>query len=305
MEKKIKFRDLVSKEQIFAPCVYDCISARAAEECGYQALMLSGGAVAYSMDGLPDMGFVSIDELIWITERMTNFSPLPVIVDADDGYGESPIVVYRNMYRLAKAGAMGITVDDSTGIRGFERMLAPGKKKPRWQDTVIPRDAWLSKIKASLAACEGSDCVVIARVGIPLDSEEGFVESMERAIRARDLGAEMTMVGVRTLEDAKRVAKYDIGWKMWPDVFSIDGVPTVKLEDIYPLGFNFVTMHIFEKAALYGMLKYGVENMKNQSTVFSELHDMGGYPTLQEQTVVMCNYRKWLDMEVEFKKLPW
>jgi hypothetical protein len=53
------------------------------------------------------------------------------------------------------------------------------------------------------------------------------------------------------------------------------------------------------------MLKYGVENMKNQSTVFSELHDMGGYPTLQEQTVVMCNYRKWLDMEVEFKRLPW
>ena len=115
--EKIKFRELVSKEQVFAPCVYDCISARAAYLCGYKALMLSGGAVAYSMDGLPDMAFATIDEIIWITERITNpcVTPLPLIVDADDGYGESPVVVYRNIYRLAKAGAMGVTVDDSRG----------------------------------------------------------------------------------------------------------------------------------------------------------------------------------------------
>ena len=105
MEPKVKFRDLLSEGQLFAPCVYDCLSARAADLCRYQALMLSGGAVAYSMDGLPDMAFSTIDEVAWITERITNVNPWPLIFDADDGFGESPVVVYHNMYRLVKAGA--------------------------------------------------------------------------------------------------------------------------------------------------------------------------------------------------------
>ncbi len=302
MVTKVKFRDLVSKEQIFAPCVYDCISARAAQLCGYKTMMLSGGAVAYGMDGLPDMAFATIDEILWITERITNVSPLPLIVDADDGYGESPVVVYRNMYRLAKAGAMGITVDDSTGIRGFERNLYPKSVSIRKKQHVEKKE-WLAKIKASLAACEGTDCVVIARVGIPLNTKEGFVEAMDRALRARDLGAEMAMLSVRTLEDAKRVAQYDTGWKMWPDVISKDGVPTVSLNKAYELGFNFVTMHIFEKAAMYGMMKYGTENFKNQNSVFSEMHDMGGYATLAEQIGAIVDYKKWLHMEQKFKNV--
>lgn len=302
MDKKIRFRDLISKEQIFAPCVYDCISARAAELCGYKTMMLSGGAVSYGMDGLPDMAFATIDEILWVTERITNISPLPLIVDADDGYGESPVVVYRNMYRLVKAGAMGITVDDSTGIRGFERMLAPSTKHVRTEH-IVPRDLWLSKIKASIAACEGSDCVVIARVGVPLNTKEGFTEAIERALRAKDLGAEMTMLGVHTIEDAKKVAAYDIGWKMWPDVISINGVPSVELDDVYKLGFNFVTMHIFEKAAMYGMMKYGTENFKNQSSVFSEMHDMNGYPTLADQIGTLVDYKKWLKMESDFNNI--
>jgi len=307
MENRIKFRDLLSQGQIFAPCVYDCLSARAADLCGYKALMLSGGAVSYSMDGLPDMGFVTIDEVVWITERITNVNPWPLIVDADDGFGESPVVVYRNMHRLVKAGAMGITIDDSTGIRGAERFfyaLAKGKKITISEAMkVVPRDLWLSKVKATLAACEGSDCVTIARIGVPLKTREGFIEAMERALRAKELGAEMIMVNVHDLEDAQRVARYVKGWKMWPDVMSKDGVPNVNLNDVYELGFNFVTMHIFEKAAMYGMMKYGLENFKNQNSVYSEMHDMGGYATFKQQMMTLVDHEKWIDLEADFKNL--
>ncbi len=302
MENKVKFRDLLSKGQLFAPCVYDCLSARAADLCGYQALMLSGGAVSYSMDGLPDMAFSTIDEVAWITERITNASPWPLIVDADDGFGESPVVVYRNMYRLVKAGGMGITIDDSTGIRGFERMLYARETGRPVKPAVVARNVWLSKVKATLAACEGSDCVTIARIHVPLKTKEGFVEAMERALRAKDLGAEMVMTMVHDLEDAKRVARYVQGWKMWPDVVSKNGVPAVSLKDVYELGFNFVTMHIFEKAAIYGMMKYGLENFKNQNSVYSEMHDMGGYPTLAQQMNTLSDYRKWIDLEAKFNQ---
>jgi len=307
MEKRVKFRDLLSEGQVFAPCVYDCLSARAAELCGFKALMLSGGAVSYSMNGLPDMAFSTIDEVAWITERITNANPLPLVVDADDGFGESPVVVYRNMHRLVKAGAMGITIDDSTGIRGAERFFyarAQGKEISMSEaNKVVPRDLWLPKVKATLAACEGTDCVTIARIGVPIKTKEGFVEAMERALRAKDLGAEMIMVNTQDLEDAKRVAKYVKGWKMWPDVTSKNGVPTVNLNDVYALGFNFVTMHIFEKAAMYGMMKYGLENFKNQSSVYSELHDLGGYPTFAQQMNTLSDYRKWIDLESSFKNL--
>jgi methylisocitrate lyase len=297
MEKKVKFRDLISKEQVFAPCVYDCMSARAAYLCGYKAMMLSGGAVSYSMDGLPDMAFTTMDEVLWISERIISTSPLPLIVDADDGFGESPAVVYRNMYRFAKAGAMGITVDDSTPIRGFERMFLKNSANPfDTEMAFVPRDVWLAKIKASLAACEGSDCVVIARIGIPLNTKEGFIEAMERALRSRDLGAEMVMLGTRNIEDARRVAKYDAGWKMWPDVMSKNGIPNVELNDIYPLGFNFVTFHVFEKAALFGMMKYGVENFKNQNSVYSETHQ-------PEEFSNYSDYKEWFEMEEEFRRI--
>jgi len=303
MERKVTFRELLSRGQLFAPCVYDCLSARAADLCGYQALMLSGGAVSYSMDGLPDMAFSTIDEVVWITERITNASRWPLIVDADDGFGESPVVVHHNMARLVKAGAMGITTDDSTGIRGFERMVYAQETGKPLKHSVVERNVWLAKVKATLAACEGSDCVTIARIHVPLKTKEGFVEAMERALRAKDLGTEMVMTMVHDLEDAQRVARNLPGWKMWPDVMSRNGVPTVNLQDVYALGFNFVTMHIFEKAAMYGMMKYGLENFRNQNSVYSEMHDMGGYPTLAQQMNTLSDYRKWIDMESDFKNV--
>lgn len=300
MEKKVTFRELLAKEQVFAPCVYDCMTARAAELCGYKALMLSGGAVSYSMDGLPDMAFASIDEIVWITERITNMSPLPLIVDADDGYGESPAVVYRNMSRLVKAGAMGMTVDDSTGIRGFERMHSTKVHKG---EALVPKEVWLAKIKASLAACEGTNCIVIARIGCNTRTPEGLSEAIDRALRAQDLGAEMFMLGTFNMKVGTIVANNLKGWKMWPDIFSVNGVPNCDLNEIDKMGYRFVTMHLFEKAALYGMMKYGTENQKRSNNVFAVEHDMCGHPAFSEQLDLISNYNKWVQLERKFKNV--
>lgn len=302
MEKKKTFRELLKEEQLFAPCVYDCMTARAADLCGYHSMMLSGGAIAYSQDGLPDMAFATIDEVIWAIERITNISPWPLIADADDGYGDSPVVVYRNMYRVAKAGAMGLTLDDSTGIRGFERMISPKAKSRNWN--VVPKEKWLAKIKAALAACEGSDCVVIARVHVPIDTPEGFKEAMDRALRAQDLGAEMVMIGgTKDMTSGIKVANYVKGWKMWPDIFSVNGVPNCNLTEIDKLGYRFVTMHLFEKAIMYGMMKYGTVNCKNGNPVYSETDSMNGITNFAEQMNLVNNWEKWFQFEQDCKNL--
>lgn len=293
MKKKITAKELFEKEKmVFAPCVYDAMTARAAELSGYNCLMLSGGAIAYSMDGQPDMAFGTLDEVIAVVEAITNTVDIPLIADFDDGYAESPAVVYRNVKRLIRAGAAGFTLEDATGIRGFERNEfynanpdVPNEGKLHPETVCISREAWLAKIKAALAACDGTDCICIARTHAA--GSYGMEEAITRCELAKQLGAPMTMCGGLTfLEDGKRIAERDHGMKMWPDVLCIDGKPAVNLEDVNKLGFNFVTMHVFEKAALYGIFKYGNHDMPAKNVVFSTQHAMGGLSEEEQKKIL-------------------
>lgn len=293
MKKKITAKELFATgEQIFAPCVYDAMSARAAERSGYKCLMLSGGAIAYSMDGQPDMALATVDEVIAVVEAITNTVDIPLIADFDDGYGESPAVVYRNVKRLIRAGASGFTLEDATGIRGFERHEyynanpdVPDPTKLHPEMACISREAWLAKIKAALAACEGTDCICIARTHAA--GAYGMEEAITRCELAKELGAPMTMCGGLTfLPDGKRLAERDHGMKMWPDVICIDGKPAVELEEIKALGFNFVTMHVFEKSALFGIFKYGNHDIPAKNVVFSTRHAMGGLSEAEQKELL-------------------
>ncbi len=247
--------DALRERQLLVPCIYDCISAETAKEAGFEAALLSGGGLSYSLLGMPDLAMLTIDDLVEATERITAAVDLPLIIDADDGYGESPAVVYRAVRRLVCAGAQAITIDDSTGIRGFERYIydAVHSESPSYYQSVVDQECWLSKIAAAVSACEGSDCFVIART--EAYTQYGFDEMMERCQKARALGAKMTLIcdGMNSKEDAQKVAALDPGWKMWPDYYSIDGKPNVDMEFLNAHEFNLVTCHVFEKAALYGM----------------------------------------------------
>jgi 2-methylisocitrate lyase-like PEP mutase family enzyme len=296
---KTTLRALLAQGPVIAPCVYDCISVRCVELAGFKAALLSGGAYAYSMCGVPDMGLLNPEELIWITTRMTDYSPLPIIVDADDGYGESPLNAYRTVDRLAKAGAMAVTIDDSTGIRGFERQF----DKNRGAHQVVSREAFLSKIKASLEAVKNTDCMVIARTEA-LVSPLGMEEAIGRCVAARRLGADMTMIiGIKTLEQGRLAAERDPGWKMWPDVGVTDGRSDVEVADIAKLGFNLVTMHYTEKGAMFGMLDYGKRTIKDQNTVYIDEHDFDGWLPGKDHHVLLAFWKKWMPMEDDLNDL--
>jgi methylisocitrate lyase len=323
-EKKVTLRELLEQGQVLAPCVYDCISLRCVELAGFKSALLSGGAYAYSMCGIPDMGLLNPDELIWMTTRMTDTSPLPIIVDADDGYGESPLNTYRTVMRLAKAGAMAVTIDDSTGIRGFERQFNENEGPHQ----VVSREVFLSKIKASVEAVKNTDCMVIARTealvsqyamenaterdataslypfSYSASSLQGMEEAIARCVAVRELGADMTMViGLKTLEQGKLVAEGDPGWKMWPDVGVTDGRSDVDLSDIEKLGFSLVTMHYTEKGAMFGMLDYGMHTIKDQNTVYVDEHDFDGWLPGKDHHVLLAYWKTWIPMEEEFNDL--
>ncbi len=276
-EKRTTLRELVAKKQVFAPCVWDVMSAKAAEQAGYEATLLSGGALAEWVCGLPDIGLMTADDLVRATEYVCEASPLPCCIDADDGYGETPLHAYRTTRRLVEAGAMSLTLDDTTGHRGYNRwgmQLRGGAADGTMTHPTVSRKLWLAKTKAALEACAGTDCMLIARTECKL--QDGLDEAIERCLLARELGAEMTLIiGLMNIEEAKKVSENVPGWKMWPDVGSTDGVPDVKLEDIEKLGFNFVTMHILEKAAIAGMVDFGKHCLQERSMAYHDMHRMG------------------------------
>ena len=230
--RKATFRTVVSQGQVFTPCVWDCYSAKAAEMAGFKAILLSGASLGFSMSGVPDLGLHNQEELVWATDRIADYSPLPLVIDADDGFGDV-VQAYRTCHRLAKAGAAAILIEDTPNERGsarfgraMEAATLAGKVDGNVPHEVISQELWLAKIKAALEACEGTDCVVIARTELKL--EKGLEDAIERCVRAAELGAEMTYVhGLRTLDECKKVATALPGWKMFGDVATVNGVPFV------------------------------------------------------------------------------
>ncbi|WP_294291768.1 isocitrate lyase/PEP mutase family protein [uncultured Sphingomonas sp.] len=233
---------------VVAPCVYDCASARAVEMVGFEAMMLSGGEVSIAMNGVIDYGFCNLTDVEWITSRISQTSAIPLAADIEDGFG-GPLAVYRSARRMAMAGATALQLEDASDMEESTGLLSRGK--------------YMEKVKAALAALEGTNCFLIARTNA--DPETQMDEGCERMRIAHELGAKMTtVVKIGTLEHAKYVSERVPGWKMFPDVRDINGKPAVTVDQIAPLGFNFMTMHYTLKAAMDGMLEHGIRNFEQQ-----------------------------------------
>jgi 2-methylisocitrate lyase-like PEP mutase family enzyme len=238
---------------VVAPCVYDCASARAVEMVGFPAMMLSGGEVSVAMNGVIDYGFSNLTDVEWITSRISQTSGIPLAADIEDGFG-GPLAVYRAAKRMAAAGAKALQLEDAGDMEETTSLL--------------PREKYYEKVRAALQALEGTDCFLIARTNA--DPATELDEGVERCRMAVELGAQMTtVVKLSDLRDAAYVAERVPGWKMYPDVGGRNGVAEVTVEDIYPLGFNFMTMHYTLKAAMDGMLEHGLKNFAQQGSLYT------------------------------------
>ena len=250
-----KLRELLAESTscVVAPCVYDCASARAVELVGFKAAMLSGGELSLAMNGVVDYGFTNLTDVEWMVSRISRSSSLALSADIEDGFG-GPLAVYRACKRLARAGAQALQLEDSSDMEESTNLL--------------PREKYYEKVRAAVAALKGTDCMLIARTNA--DPATELDEGCERCRKAIELGAEMTtVVKLNNLQDARYVSRHVPGWKMYPDVKSHNGVSSVTVEEIYPLGFNYMTMHYLLKAAMDGMLEHGKHNFAGQNCVYT------------------------------------
>lgn len=310
---------LASGQQVLAPCAYDCLTAKALEIAGFDAILLSGGAMAY-MYGVVDQESISLEEMARITENIANTVDIPIVVDGGDGHGSTTSAVNRNVRRLAQAGAAGVTIEDTDGwfspeplpFRGkggvrtekdLNRIMTPWAFGPCISDKirgfrpVLERKDFLEKIRAAVQACEGTDCMVVTRV----ESYDvwGFDETVERVKASMDLGAEMWTVcgGMWWESDARMFSEALNGWAMWPDITSHEGKANVELSTLNELGFNFVTFHIAEKAVMYGMEKFGKEIFETGSTAAIDNASIDGLTPEQQRDVLSMDFRRIRELE--------
>ena len=180
---------LEQPDVLLAPGVYDALSALVAEQAGFEALYLSGASIAYTLLGRSDVGLTTVSEVVNTLAHITDRVKIPVIVDADTGFGNA-LNTQRTVRDLERAGASMIQLEDQTFPKRCGHL--DGK-------AVVPVKEMEGKLRAALDARHSSDTLVLARTDAL--AIEGFDATLDRAERYFECGVDALFIeAVRTPE---------------------------------------------------------------------------------------------------------
>jgi 2-methylisocitrate lyase-like PEP mutase family enzyme len=231
MTQSNTLRSRLSKPPIIiAPGVYDPLTALLATGAGFHSLYISGAAIAYTRLGRPDIGLVSVSEVVETVSLINDRVDANLIVDADNGYGNA-LNVERTVRLLEKAGADAIQIEDQSFPKRCGHL--DGK-------ALIPADEMAGKIKAAVDSRHSNDTLIIARTDAV--AVEGFQRAIERALLYRDAGADLLFVEApKTQEDLAGIVKH-VGGSVPLVANMVEGGKTPMLSgpELEALGFSLV-----------------------------------------------------------------
>ena len=231
MSPQSTLRNRLGKKKILVvPGVYDAFGAMMAERAGFEALYLSGASIAYTKLGSPDIGLITLNELESVVGNVCERSALPIIVDADTGFGNA-LNVQRTIKLLERAGAAAIQIEDQSLPKRCGHL--DGK-------TLVNAVEMNGKIKAALDARSNNDTVIIARtdaIGV-----EGYDLAMERAAGFIESGADILFI--EAFQNVKQIAGAveQFGEKIPLLVNMVEGgkTPMLPAAELETMGFSVV-----------------------------------------------------------------
>jgi 2-methylisocitrate lyase-like PEP mutase family enzyme len=226
---------------LIAPGVYDGLSARIAEAAGFEALYVSGGAIARSM-GYPDVGLVTQTEMVKRLEEIRAVTSLPLIVDADTGYGNA-VNVIRTVRAYARAGAAALHIEDQVEPKRCGHY--EGKE-------VVPSNEMTQKIRAALAAREHGDVLIIARTDAR--AVLGLEAAIERGNAYAEAGADVIFVEApQSVAEIERIA-YEVHAPLLINMFQGGKTPLVPPARLAALGYRIMIVPSdLQRAAIRAM----------------------------------------------------
>ncbi|MGD0525211.1 MAG: isocitrate lyase/PEP mutase family protein [Polyangiaceae bacterium] len=260
---------LAAPEGIELPGCYDVLSAMILERAGFPAVFMSGYGIAASMLGNPDIGLTSLVETALMTKNVSGAIRVPLVVDADNGYGDEDSVV-RTVYELERAGAAAIILEDQVFPKRCGH--AAGKQ-------VIPLDRYLRKLDCALEARQTSMVVVARTDATSMD------EGIARAKRFHAAGADVTLIdGLPSVEALRRIGDEVPGHKV---INLIHGgkTPLLPSRQLHDLGFKIV---LYSTPALYTATRTMLEAM----TKLAETRELG---SISDESVTFRDFQALFD----------
>jgi len=282
-----RFRQLASSQCLGMPGAFNGMVARQAAMAGFDALYVSGAAVTASF-GVPDIGLLTLNEFCNVIYQVTRGSGLPVIADADTGFGESEMVT-RAVHEYSRAGAAGFHIEDQAFPKRCGHL--DGKR-------LVPIDHFAEKVAAAAAARDalGNGFVVCARTDAA--GVDGLDATIERSKAYLDAGADMIFPeGLHSEADFARVAQeirsYKADAMLLANMTEFGKTPIINLARFAAMGYSCVIWPVTTLRAAMGETARILTDLKRDGEVTAfldrvqtrqELYAALGYTPGQEWT---------------------
>jgi 2,3-dimethylmalate lyase len=275
-----KLRELLARPGvIMAPGVADALNARLVRRHGFEAIYMTGAGTTAVRLGMPDVGLLTATEMIDNAGRIAEASGLPLIADADNGYG-GVMNVRRTIQGYERAGVAGVHLEDQVIPKRCGHLA--GKQ-------VVPVEEAVAKIRAAADARTDADFVIIARTDAV--AVEGFDAALERAARYREAGADMLFIEAPNAEQLPKIAPRFKGVPLLYNMATSGKTPFLSKTEIERLGFKLIIYPNWLMLAAIKAASQVLETLKKEGSIaglapqvpsFKEFFDLVGMDEVQE-----------------------
>jgi carboxyvinyl-carboxyphosphonate phosphorylmutase len=267
---------LKSKKPLVIPGVYDALGAKIAQKVGFDAMFQTGYGTSASLFGMPDYGFIGSTETVDNARRICRAVSVPVIIDADTGYGNA-LSVWKLVKELESAGAGGIFLEDQKWPKRCGHMQ--GKE-------IISQEEYTEKLSAAIDARENKDFIIVARTDAR--ATEGLDDAIQRGKQNKKTGADAIFVEApRSLDEMKKIGK-EINAPLVANMIEGGATPLSSAEVLNKMGFKII---LYPLSVLYA-------NTFATMNILKELKKTGSTSKYEQKVV---NFDQFNDL-VELSK---
>ena len=260
---------LDSGRTIVAPGAFDALSARLVEEAGFPAVYMTGFGTSAALIGRPDVGLLTMTEMAASARRIADCVDIPVIADADTGYG-NPLNVIRTVGAYEAAGVAGIHIEDQ---------VAPKKCGHMEGKQVIPPEEMAQKIRAAVEARSEPEFVIIARTDAR--AVEGLERALQRGRMYREAGADALFIEALTSEaEAEEAVRAFPGVPLLFNWAEGGKTPPISLDRLQELGYRIVIFPLSTLLAATGAMRRILQEIAQAGTpaaAIGELPTFAGF----------------------------
>ncbi len=267
------------------PGVYDCLSARLAEQAGFPALFTSGFGLSAALLGGPDYGLLTASEVLDASGNLARSVKVPIVADLDTGYG-GPLNVFRTVESAVRAGIAGIILEDQVWPKRCGHF---GGKR------VIPVEEHSEKIRAAVEARGDSELVIIGRTDAR--AVEGLDRAIARGQKYFETGADVIFIEApESLEELKKIPKSLPGIPTFANMIEGGRTPLLPADELSGMGFKIVVYPLTGLFAATSAMRQAFEYLQSQGTT-------RGFPTPIDfpEFKKIVGLPRWEELEKKFR----